>query len=153
SLTPPDVHRMVFEQAATGILWLDAAGLVQDTNRALRETLGYDAARLVGRPLVSFMAAPERAVLTAMLAALVARDREAFRSDVGFVPASGQPLRLRVQWSLATGRDGAGLGIIAVVEPRSPADPPAKPLGENASLLAAASRMAGFGGWMVDLRT
>ena len=81
-------YRELFEQAPVAYLVTDAKGTIQEANAAAKAVLAVPGERLVGEPLVLFIANRDRRAFFK----LIARPATAARSEMSLVPRSGAPV-------------------------------------------------------------
>jgi diguanylate cyclase (GGDEF)-like protein/PAS domain S-box-containing protein len=107
--------RAVFNQAAIAIALLDADGCFVEVNPAVERLLGYDEARLIGRPWNAF-APPEDHDNTAnMISALNAQERETVLIEQRFIRTDGRVLWAQLTLTRVENPTGAA-GLIAMLQ-------------------------------------
>jgi PAS domain S-box-containing protein len=108
--------RNIFDHAPIGILYADLHGHPRDANPRLREMLGYSGQSLVGRSLADLIHPDDRAEDTAGLARLLAGEISESERQTRLLRRDGQPLSVRMNWSVLRDADGQAQRLVAVVE-------------------------------------
>lgn len=108
--------RNIFDHAPIGILYADLHGHPRDANPRLREMLGYSAQALAGRSLAELTHPDDRAEDADGLARLLAGEISEFERNTRLLRRDGQPLSVRMNWSVLRDADGQAQRLVAVVE-------------------------------------
>ncbi len=98
--------RVAFEQAGTGMVFVDLAGQVGRANPAMARFLGLPQEQLLGESLVMFLAEADRPALRAAIAGLVAGDVDSYQGEHCFSRPGATPTWGLLTGSLVTDADG-----------------------------------------------
>lgn len=108
--------RNIFDHAPIGILYADLHGHPRDANPRLREMLGYTVHDLAGRSLAELTHPEDRAEDADGLSRLLAGEISEFERNSRVLRRDGQPLNVRMNWSVLRDADGQPQRLVAVVE-------------------------------------
>jgi two-component system, LuxR family, sensor kinase FixL len=143
--------RAMFEAAPLGVVTIDPAGRLLQSNRAFAAMLGYDAPELGDRPLETLLAEPDRPRAAAHLTALRDGQRAALAMDASCVRRDGSVVV--THGALAAIRDEGerflcALGIFEDVTDRRQAEDLAR---EHQERLTQVLRVTTMGGMVAEL--
>jgi len=109
--------RAVFEETAVGVVLTDREGRVIDTNRALRDMLGYGAEELLGRPFLDLAHhLDDDTDAVDLFTELLVGERDFYRQDRRYVRKDGQPVWANLTVSLVRGSRGGPRHAIAMLD-------------------------------------
>jgi PAS domain S-box-containing protein len=108
--------RNIFDHAPIGIVYADLQGHMRDANPRLREMIGYPGEALSERSLAELTHPADRADVAAGLAQLLSGELQEFERNARLMHRNGQPLSVRMNWSVLRGADGLPQRLVAVVE-------------------------------------
>jgi PAS domain S-box-containing protein len=143
--------RAMFEAAPLGVITIDSAGRLLQSNRAFAAMLGYEARELADQTLDGLMAAEDRARAAALLAELRDGGRGALAMDARYIRRGGTPVV--THGALAAIRDEGerflcALGIFEDVTDRMQAEEQAR---EHQERLIQVLRVTTMGGMVAEL--
>ena len=98
--------RAMHDDAPIGILFVDVAGAILETNPAVADLLGYDALKLLDAPAISLVCEEDRAGVEQQVRDLLSGECGAERMEVRYVHANGDLVWTNLALSLVRDSDG-----------------------------------------------
>ena len=108
--------RAMHDDAPIGILFVDPAGAILETNPAVADLLGYDALKLLDAPAISLVCEEDRAGVEQQVRDLLSGECGAERMEVRYVHANGDLVWTNLALSLVRDSDSDPQFVIQMIE-------------------------------------
>ena len=142
-----------FENAAVAMSLVGTHGQWLAVNQALCDILGYTRDELMALPVGEITHPADRQTNLAQVTQLWAGELSSFVLEKRYVRKDGTPFWGRLAVSLVTGRDGAPLHALGVMEDISRMKAAQQALEVSEAELSNAQRLARIGNWRLDAST